>query len=173
VEYETIYTNLFIARNTHSLYELAFIAYRRKRGHEPAVAIIALSHIVCGRAFYKETGVLKDVLSHVSYNTMLRDCYTYLHSFNGQGMEIGLLFVQSGKTIGWRIWDSLRSLEVGFNIEVGVSVLLIQPSAFFDDLLDLSDTCFFSLLVGCERIDSRDRSPRRVCGGTFRVHIVG
>jgi hypothetical protein len=62
MEDKAIYADLFVARNANPLYQLLFVAYRRERRHEPTVAVIALSHIIRGRAFYKELGVFEDVL---------------------------------------------------------------------------------------------------------------
>lgn len=63
MEHEAVHAHLLIPRNAHPLYELFLIAYRGERRHEPAIAVIALSYIVRGRAFYKESWVVEDVLS--------------------------------------------------------------------------------------------------------------
>lgn len=62
VEHETVHANLLVARNAHALYKLLLVTYRGEGRHEPAVAVIALPYIVCGRAFYEELWVIEDVL---------------------------------------------------------------------------------------------------------------
>jgi len=62
-------------------------------------------------------------------------------------MEIGLFFIQPSQTVCWCIWKGLRSFEVCFDVEMWISVLLIQSPAFLDDLCDLSGAGFFGFLV--------------------------
>jgi hypothetical protein len=45
------------------LYQLFLVAYGGERCHEPAIAVVALSHIVRGRASDIELGFLEYVLS--------------------------------------------------------------------------------------------------------------
>ena len=88
-------------------------------------------------------------------------------------MEVGVLFIEPSQAVGGSVWNKLRPFEVGLYIEMWISILLVQSSAFFDDLCDLSGAGFLGLLVGCKRIDPRYGTSRRMCGGTFRIQIVG
>jgi hypothetical protein len=66
MEHESINSNLFVASDTYSLYELLFVADGCQSRHEPAISIVALSHIVCRCTLYEESRVLEDVLTKVS-----------------------------------------------------------------------------------------------------------
>lgn len=68
---ETIYSDLLVTCNAHSLYQLFLVADCCERGHEPTVAIIALSHIVGGCAFNKELWIFEDVLFMMSAARLL------------------------------------------------------------------------------------------------------
>jgi hypothetical protein len=82
VKDEAIDTDFLIACNAHSLYQFFFVAYRCQCTHEPAVAVVALSYIVRGRAFYEEFRAVKDVLSYVSSCACLRVDQPYLNSLD-------------------------------------------------------------------------------------------
>lgn len=62
VEHKSVHPNLLIASNADFLYQFFLVAYSSQCGHEPAIAIIALSDIVCGCAFYEELWSIEDVL---------------------------------------------------------------------------------------------------------------
>jgi hypothetical protein len=62
VEHEAVDANLFVPCDAHPLYQLLFVADGRQRCHEPAVAVVSLSHIVCGRAADIELGFFEYVL---------------------------------------------------------------------------------------------------------------
>jgi hypothetical protein len=62
VEHEAVHANLFVPSDAHPLYQLLLIAYGSQRGHKPAVAVVALSHIVRGRAANIELGFFEYIL---------------------------------------------------------------------------------------------------------------
>ena len=62
VKHKAIYTDLFIPSDADPLYQLLLVANGGYCGHEPAIAVGALSNIVGGRAFYEELGVFEDIL---------------------------------------------------------------------------------------------------------------
>jgi len=62
VEHEAVHAHLLIARNADLGDESVFVAYRSQCGHEPAVAVVALSHVVGSRAFDEELRSVEDVL---------------------------------------------------------------------------------------------------------------
>jgi hypothetical protein len=62
VEHEAVHANLFVPSDAHPLYQLLLVAYGGQRGHEPAVAVVALSHIVRGRAANIELRFLEYIL---------------------------------------------------------------------------------------------------------------
>jgi hypothetical protein len=66
MEDKAIHSNLFVAGDAHSLYQLLLVAYRRERGHEPAVPVVALAHIVCGRTSDIELRLYEDILPSLS-----------------------------------------------------------------------------------------------------------
>lgn len=66
MEYESIYSDLLVASDANSLYELLFVADGCQGRHEPAISIVALSHVVCRCTFYEESRVLEDVLTNLS-----------------------------------------------------------------------------------------------------------
>jgi hypothetical protein len=173
VKHKTVHADLLIPSDAHSLYQFLLIAYSGESCHEPAVAVIPLSHIVRGRASDIELRFLEYVLRQLAMRRRLGcECF-YLDSFDGHGLEVGLLLVQSRKAIGWCVWQCLRSLEVGFDVEVRVAIFLIQTTAFFDNLRDLVATRLDSLFVRCKGIDTRYRALRRMSSGSFRIQIVG
>lgn len=87
-------------------------------------------------------------------------------------MEVGILIIQSSQTIGWYFWERLRSLEIGFNVEMGITVLLVQPPTFLHDLGYFPRAGFDGFFVGCKCVDSRYRALRGMCCSTFRIQIV-
>ena len=66
MEYESIYSDLLVTSDAYSLYELLLVADGCQGRHEPAISIVALSHIVSRGTFYEESRVLEDVLTVVS-----------------------------------------------------------------------------------------------------------
>jgi hypothetical protein len=62
VEHKPIHADSFVTLDTYSLYQLFLVANGSERRHEPAVAVISLSNIVCRGAFNKELWFLKNVL---------------------------------------------------------------------------------------------------------------
>jgi hypothetical protein len=84
VEDEAIDADLFVTGDADSLYQALLVGYRRQCRHEPAVAIVALTYIVCCCALDEESWVVKDVLqklavdptedSQVRTSTLLTDC---------------------------------------------------------------------------------------------------
>lgn len=62
VEDEAIDSDLLIACHTDLIYQVFLIAQCAECGHEPAVSVVALSNIVCARAFDEEFRFLEDVL---------------------------------------------------------------------------------------------------------------
>lgn len=65
VENESIYTDFLVSCDAYSLNEALLVAQCAECGHEPAIAVIALSDVVCGRAFDEESGFLKYVLGTI------------------------------------------------------------------------------------------------------------
>jgi hypothetical protein len=66
VKDKAVHPNLFVAGDAHSLYQLLLVAYRRERGHEPAVPVVALAHIVCGRTSDVKLRLYEDILPSLS-----------------------------------------------------------------------------------------------------------
>jgi hypothetical protein len=62
VEHEAIHANGFVALDTDPLDQLFLVADGGKGRHEPAIAVISLSDIVCRGALDEELGLLKNVL---------------------------------------------------------------------------------------------------------------
>lgn len=66
MEDKSVYSNLLVVRNAHFLYQPLLVADGRQGRHEPTVPVIALSHVVRGRAFYEELRLFEYVLLTVS-----------------------------------------------------------------------------------------------------------
>lgn len=62
MKHESVHPNLFVARNAYLLDQFFLIADGGQCRHEPAIAIISLSDIICGRAFDKELRFVEDIL---------------------------------------------------------------------------------------------------------------
>lgn len=62
MEHEAVHADLLVALDADPLNQAFLVAYGGKGGHEPAVAVIALSDVVGGRAFDEETRFIEDVL---------------------------------------------------------------------------------------------------------------
>lgn len=64
VEHEAVHPHLFVACNADALNQSIFIRHCAERRHEPAVAIISLTHIIRGGALDKEAGFDEDILQN-------------------------------------------------------------------------------------------------------------
>lgn len=53
-----------------------------------------------------------------------------------------------------------------------IPVLLIEPSAFFHDLIDFAATSLDGFFVGCDCIFAMYRAFRSGCSGAFGVEVV-
>lgn len=73
MENKPINSNLLVTLDADSLYQLFLVTDCRQRRHEPAVAIVALPHIICSRAVYEELRGFKDVLSWISAMRLLAE----------------------------------------------------------------------------------------------------
>jgi hypothetical protein len=62
VEHKPIHADSFVALDADPLYQLFLVADGGEGRHEPAVAVISLSNVVCRGAFDEELWFLKDVL---------------------------------------------------------------------------------------------------------------
>jgi hypothetical protein len=62
VKHKAVDTDLFVPCHAHALYELLLVADGRERGHEPAVAVVALPNVIGGRAFDEELRFLENIL---------------------------------------------------------------------------------------------------------------
>ena len=87
---------------------------------------------------------------------------SYLDSLDGHGLKCGRVLCQCCKTVRWNIWKLLRPLEVGFNVEMRIAVLLVQASAFLADLLHLLPAGIGGLLVRSHCILTWDGATGRI-----------
>lgn len=96
----------------------------------------------------------------------------YLYSLYRHGLEVGLVLIQSCQAVGRDVWESLRALEVGFDIEMGIAVFLVQTAAFFHYLPDLGPASLGSFFVGSKGIDARYEAFGGMGSSTFGVEVI-
>lgn len=140
MENEAVDTHSLVIRNTKLLNQPLLVAERAKGSHEPTIARPALSDIISGRAINVELGIVENVA----------------HALDALGLQILararlalLVVVQRLQTV------ADPELQVYLNVEVRVAILLVDPAALLDNLLDFGAAHSGGLLVrrlsGCRR----------------------
>lgn len=97
----------------------------------------------------------------------------YLYALDRHGLEQRLVLVEPCQTVGRVVWKRLRALEVGLDIEMGISVFLVEAAALFDNLPDLGLAGFGGFFIRSKGIDAGDGALGSVGGSTFGVEVVG
>ena len=92
--------------------------------------------------------------------------------FHRHWVKHRLLLIQGGQTVRRNVRNGLGALEVGFNVEMRVTVLLIQPAALFDDFVDLLLAGLGSLFVRSNGILTQNRALERMDCRLLGVEVV-
>lgn len=140
MEYEAIDANSLVVSHTELLDQPWLIAKCAQCRHKPAIAVSTLPNIVCGRAVDVELWLIEDIDN----------------SLDASGSELG-----AGRIALGGVCERLQTvvdieLQVSFDIEVRISIFLVDPSTFLDDLFNLGAAHSCGIVVGSLGGCSRD-----------------
>lgn len=134
MENKTIDTNIRIMRNTKFLNEPLLVTQSTQRRHKPTIAISSLSHIISSGTVDVEFWLVKNI------HHPLRALRFELASRGLVVLDVDV--VERLQTV------ADVELEIGFDVEVRVSVLFVDPAAFFDDFGDFGAAHSRCVVVG-------------------------
>ena len=139
VEYKTIYANILVVRNAELLNEPLLEAQGTQRGHQPAVAVIPLLHVICRRAVDVEPRAGKD----------LGDSLGAARGKQRAGRRLYRAVLGVRLCVGQRLQAlALAEPEVEFNVKVRIAVFAVCATAVLHNLGHLGAACRSSCLVG-------------------------
>lgn len=121
MEYETIDADILIMSNADLFDQTGLVAEITERGHKPAVSVSALAYII-------SRGTVDVKLRAVEY------VYDPFDRFWGEGRLWWLLIFDVPER-----FQTIPSaeFEIKFEVEMRVSVLLVDPPTFLHNLVDL------------------------------------
>lgn len=175
-EHKAIDTNLLVMFDADLVDQPFHVSQATEGRHEIAIAITTLANVTCRGAVDVELGIVKDILytihgEHTRVpNVRSRPAgvlSTYSHALDTFWLHRISQITQTVQTI------PLSGLEIPFDVEVGVAVLLVQPPALPDDPVDVSFTLGPGLFVGPGRPLARDCPMRSPLGLVARIGVVG
>lgn len=178
MENKPVHAHFMIVRHAAPLDQAGLVADGAQRGHEPAVAVSALADVVCRGAIDEELRVVEDIYNSLDgLRTELRlavgisgrhggvlpvDTVQHAHGAGGGKWRLQVVFAVLERRVpavviaAVVVLDIVQrvqavppvELEVNLQVEVRVSVLLVDPAALFDDLGDLVPALCCGVLVG-------------------------
>jgi hypothetical protein len=178
VEHKAVHAYLLIACHTHSLYQAFFVAKRTKSRHEPAVAVIPLSDVVCSCTFDEELRILEYILNIASASPRLlqygdRSYAPNLDSFHRLRLKVLSNLVESANAVLWCSGALSPSLEIGLNVKVWIAILLIDPPALLYNLADFGLAGFDGMFVGCDGVFAGDGAFGGMSCCSLRIEVIG
>lgn len=189
MENEPVHAHLMVVRHAAPLDQAGLVADGTQSGHEPAVAIPALADVVGGGAVDEEFGVVEDIYNSLDglraelrfavpisgrHGVLPVDAVQHAQGAGGGKGRLQVVFAVLERRIpavviaAVVVLDVVQGveavppveLEVDLQVEVRVSVLLVDPAALFDDLGDLVPALRCGILV-------------RLLGGLGRAEALG
>ena len=155
---KTINTDFLIMSNTELLNEPLLVAQSTQGRHKPTIPITALSHIVSSRTVDVKFGPLEDV--HHPFGTLRLEFIAWRFDILNADIVERLQAVPPAE------------LEIGFDVEVRISVLLVDATAFSDDLVDFCAAHSRCIIVGglsCRRGPLLRVAP----GDSLGIRVLG
>ena len=118
MENEAVDANFFVPRDTDITNEVSLVGDGAESGEKPAVSIETLTDITCGGFVEKEFRVLEDIG----------------HPFDRTGQVLIVFIVIFASSFQAIQAISAVTFQVEFDIEMRISVLGVDPTAFLGDL---------------------------------------